>query len=83
MPTRHSYPVRELRHKLGMRQQDFAQAMDVSIATVSKWERDLAKPSRLAIARMHGLEALVRRQERRRQKEEQGATEQPPSATTA
>ena len=70
MPRGHDYPVHELRQRLGMRQQDFAQAVGVSVATVSLWERGRSKPSRLAIDKM---EMLARREERRQQRAKKAA----------
>ena len=62
--------VRALRARLGMTQQDFAQALDVAVSTVSKWERGLVKPHRIARSRLAEMEALVRRMERKRQSQE-------------
>jgi DNA-binding transcriptional regulator YiaG len=54
--------LRELRSKLGMTQEDFAQAMGMTVGTVNRWETGRFRPSRLArlmiaeLARKHGIE---------------------------
>jgi DNA-binding transcriptional regulator YiaG len=40
--------IKNIRIELGMTQEEFAQAVGVSVSTVSKWERDIFSPSRLA-----------------------------------
>ena len=40
--------VKELRIKKGWAQEDLARKMDVSLATVQRWEKRGAKPTRLA-----------------------------------
>jgi len=40
--------VKELRKKKGWAQEDLAREMDVSLSTVQRWERQGAKPTRLA-----------------------------------
>jgi len=53
--------IRVLRQKLGMTQEDFAHAVNVTVSTVNRWENQHAEPSRLAlraiedIARSHGI----------------------------
>ena len=40
--------VRELRKKKGWAQEDLAREIEVSLSTVQRWEKQGAKPSRLA-----------------------------------
>jgi len=40
--------VKALRKKKGWAQEDLAREMDVSLSTVQRWERQGAKPTRLA-----------------------------------
>jgi len=40
--------VKALRKKRGWAQEDLAREMDVSLSTVQRWERQGAKPTRLA-----------------------------------
>ena len=40
--------VRELRKKKGWAQEDLAQEIGVSLSTVQRWEKQGAKPTRLA-----------------------------------
>ncbi|MDB9315609.1 helix-turn-helix domain-containing protein [Spirulina sp. CS-785/01] len=41
--------IKELRERLQLSQESLAQQLGVSFQTVSRWERGLAKPSRLAL----------------------------------
>ena len=56
-------PIRELRRKLGMTQEEFAYAINVTVSTVNRWENMHAAPNRLArqaiaaVARLHGVPA--------------------------
>ena len=43
-----SAKVRQLRRKKGWAQEDMAREMDVSLSTVQRWEKQGAKPTRLA-----------------------------------
>lgn len=40
--------LREVREKLGLSQEDLARMLNVSFATVNRWEKEKNKPSRLA-----------------------------------
>ncbi len=40
--------VKEVRAKLGLTQEDFAQELGVSYATVNRWENGQYKPSKMA-----------------------------------
>lgn len=40
--------LREIRKKLGLSQEDLARLLNVSCATVNRWEQGKNKPSRLA-----------------------------------
>ena len=41
--------IKELRIRLGLTQEQFAQKVGVSFATLNKWERGKTKPSPLAL----------------------------------
>jgi len=51
--------IKELRKKLGMTQQQLADKLGVDDLTVSRWERHVAKPSRLAKRQLDRLERKV------------------------
>ena len=42
------HPIRSLRRRLGMTQETFAHALDVTVSTVNRWENGHAAPSKLA-----------------------------------
>ena len=54
--------IRNLRAELGMTQEEFAHAIQVTVSTVNRWENTHAQPSRLAwravrsLANARGLE---------------------------
>lgn len=48
--------VRDVRAALGLSQRLFARRLGVRVATVNRWERGLAEPSRLAWLAMRGLD---------------------------
>jgi len=53
--------VRQLRHHLGMTQEEFAHALGITVGTVNRWENRRFRPSKLAratimeFARRHGV----------------------------
>ena len=53
--------IRTLRRRLGMTQETFAHAIDVTVSTVNRWENGHSAPSKLAwrvmrdVARSRGL----------------------------
>jgi DNA-binding transcriptional regulator YiaG len=53
--------IRSLRRRLGMTQETFAHAIDVTVSTVNRWENGHSAPSKLAwrvmrdVARSRGL----------------------------
>ena len=47
--------IREIRKKLKMRQVDFAQALGVTITTVSRWENGFRHPDNRAVRDMLAL----------------------------
>lgn len=47
--------IKELREKLKLTQEEFAQKIGVSWVTISNWERGLFNPSRLAIEKIKQL----------------------------
>lgn len=57
--------IRNLREKLGLTQDKFAQLVGVSFATVNRWENGSFKPSSLA---MHSLEKLSKSSNRFKEK---------------
>ena len=50
-----SEKVRFVREKLGISQEDLARALNVSFATVNRWENSKTKPSRMAQAAFASL----------------------------
>jgi DNA-binding transcriptional regulator YiaG len=50
--TKTDYPflIKEIRKQLNLSQEDLARRLGVSLATVSRWENGLSKPSKLAKA---------------------------------
>lgn len=48
-----------LRRSLGWTQEQMAQALNVSMVTISRWERDTAGPSRLAMEKLSQLWLMV------------------------
>ena len=47
--------IKELRLKLGLSQERFAQKLGVSLSSVTRWERGISKPSQLAQRRLDRL----------------------------
>jgi len=41
--------LKEMREKTGLSQQSFAERLGIGITSLSRWERGIGKPSRLAI----------------------------------
>ena len=56
MPIGRDYPVRDLREKLGLTQEEFAALVGATARTVGRWERGESKPTRFAIDRMEALD---------------------------
>jgi len=50
-----SEKVRTIREKLKISQEDLARALNVSYATVNRWENSKTKPSRMARAALSGF----------------------------
>jgi len=48
--------IKEARDALGLTQEELARKLDVSVATVSRWETGKCKPSKLA---KHRLEEVI------------------------
>ncbi len=48
-PENFSEQVREVRRQLGLSQEELAHALDVSFATVNRWENGKTAPSKLAL----------------------------------
>ncbi len=51
--------VRELRKKLGLTQQEFAQLLGVGFTTVNRWENDKSEPRGQALEALEKLSDLV------------------------
>ncbi len=49
-PEQLSLMVRYLRQQMGMTQEELAQALGITVGTVSRWEKGRFRPSRLARA---------------------------------
>lgn len=49
--------VTEIRSKLGVTQEKFAQMLGTTVSTVNKWENGKAKPSRMSIKELKELGA--------------------------
>jgi DNA-binding transcriptional regulator YiaG len=47
--------IKKLRQSLGLSQQTFATQLGIGIATVSRWELGLFKPSKLALEKLNNL----------------------------
>lgn len=47
--------VREIRHEMGLTQEQFAAKLGVSFPTVNRWENKKTKPSPLAIQKLQKL----------------------------
>ena len=58
--------IRYLRQQLGMTQEELAQALGITVGTVSRWEKGRFRPSRLAralileFARTHNVSVSLR-----------------------
>ena len=50
-----NFEIKQARQKLGMSQQKFATKLGVGMMTVSRWERGIAKPSPLALEKLHKI----------------------------
>lgn len=50
-----SYSIREIRHEMGLTQEQFAAKLGVSFPTVNRWENQKAKPSPLAYQKLQKL----------------------------
>lgn len=48
--------IKQIRNKLKLSQEDFAHELGVTLATVSRWERDASQPSPLALEKLEKLE---------------------------
>jgi putative transcriptional regulator len=58
--------IRYMRRQLGMTQEELAQALGITVGTVSRWEKGRFRPSRLArtlileFARIHNVSVSLR-----------------------
>jgi DNA-binding transcriptional regulator YiaG len=55
VPTAAPHLIRRLRSRLGLTQEEFAHALNVTFSTVNRWENGHAQPSRLAWAAIESL----------------------------
>ncbi len=55
MPIGREYPVKDLRERLRLTQEEFAAEVGATTRTVGRWERGESKPTRFAIDRMERL----------------------------
>jgi DNA-binding transcriptional regulator YiaG len=61
-----SLTIRYMRRQLGMTQEELAQALGITVGTVSRWEKGRFRPSRLArtlileFARTHNVSVSLR-----------------------
>ena len=51
-----SIAIKILREKLGLSQEKFAARLGVTFRTVNRWERELSKPSPLALNRLEEIQ---------------------------
>ena len=65
MPRGQSYPVKELRERLGLSQEGLARLLNVSTGSVHRWESGRSNPLPVVIEK---LEALEREAERKGKK---------------
>lgn len=54
--------IKELRTRLGLSQQSFAELIGVGIATVNRWEMGRARPLKMALRNMEELAGRTKRQ---------------------
>ncbi len=47
--------IKEIRSKLGVTQERFAQMIGVTFGTINRWERGVVKPSPLALEKIKAL----------------------------
>jgi putative transcriptional regulator len=57
VPATAPHVIRRLRQRLGLTQEEFAHALNVTFSTVNRWENGHAQPSRLAWAAIESLTA--------------------------
>ena len=53
--------VREIRHEMGLTQEQFAAKLGVSFPTVNRWENRKTKPSPLAIQKLQKLLTILKK----------------------
>jgi DNA-binding transcriptional regulator YiaG len=47
---KNDFPVRDMRSRLAMTQEEFAQELGITVSTVNRWENGHSQPSKLARA---------------------------------
>ena len=52
---RRARDIRDRRERAGLSQEGLARLADVSVATVSRWERGVVEPGRLALRGIQGI----------------------------
>jgi transcriptional regulator with XRE-family HTH domain len=60
-PRDYDFPVRELREKLDLTQEELARELGVTMMVVSRWERGLSKPSRRSFQKLQSLERRTKK----------------------
>jgi transcriptional regulator with XRE-family HTH domain len=67
-----AHGVREIRTKLGLSQEAFAQILGVAVRTIARWEQNETAPSSLGLSRLRAMDD-VRERLRRLFPEDEGA----------
>lgn len=55
MQKKSLFPVRDMRSRLEMTQEEFAQELGITVSTVNRWENGHSNPSKLARATLERL----------------------------
>ncbi len=55
MQKKGGFPVRDMRSRLEMTQEEFAQELGITVSTVNRWENGHSNPSKLARATLERL----------------------------
>lgn len=55
MQKKDGFPVRDMRSRLEMTQEEFAQELGITVSTVNRWENGHSQPSKLARATLERM----------------------------